>query len=72
MHFEYIKERKVGDLPLNTVAQASLFATTKARADGRLDALVPAPVGESVDGRLNAGLGLLCVEEGLQLCDGPS
>ena len=55
-------------LPFNTVAQTSFFATTKARTDRRLDALVPAPIGESVNRRLNAGLSLLCVEERLELC----
>lgn len=37
-------------LPLNTVAKAGFLATTEAGADGRLDALIPAPVSESMDG----------------------
>lgn len=52
----------------DTVAKARFFAATKARSDGRLDALVPASISEGVDGRLNASLGLFCVEERLQLC----
>lgn len=53
---------------LDTVAKARLFATTEAGTDGRLDALIPATVCEGVDGRLYASLGLLGVEERLQLC----
>merc|ERR1712157_308055 len=51
----------------DAVAQASLLAPAEAGADGRLDALVPASVCERVDRRLHASLGLLGVEERLQL-----
>lgn len=50
----------------HAVAEASFFATTKAGADGGLNALIPTSVGESVNGRLDAGLGLFCVEERLE------
>lgn len=54
-------------VPLHAVGQAGLFATTKARADRGLHALVPASLRERVNSRLDASLRLLSIQERVQL-----
>ena len=55
------------NVPFHTIAQASLLTTTKVRANGRRDALVPAALREGMHSRLHACFRLFRVKKRAQL-----